>query len=191
MIYWRISSCSATGQLHWMHSSSRLSRTQSRSAGLAQDVRLPQNPLLRYLTTTISHRWFNGEIVYYWRSGNDLSLHAYSSSSDFLYIFLNWASWSPAVPLLFPDVSHWSWPCRRFFWCYQAVWVEEGGLYWTKWKLVYCGELMCNCVVSFDKDSLLQCIASMIIMWLSCMLDSKTHYAYIIMHPCTHNIYYM
>jgi len=48
---------SVTGQWHWMHSSSRLSNIQSRLAGLVQDVRLPQNPLLKYLTTTISHRY--------------------------------------------------------------------------------------------------------------------------------------
>ena len=48
---------SVTGQWHWMHSSSRLSNIRSRLAGLVQDVQLPQNPLLKYLTTTISHRY--------------------------------------------------------------------------------------------------------------------------------------
>ena len=65
----------------------------------------------------------------------------HSSSSDFLCVLICWASWSPEVSLLLPDVSHRSWPCNRFFWYYQTVWVEEGGLYWTKWKPLYCGEL--------------------------------------------------
>jgi len=56
---------SATGQLHWMHSSSRLSSTLSRLAGLVQAVHLPQNLLLKYLNTTILLRYSPSIHVYY------------------------------------------------------------------------------------------------------------------------------
>ena len=71
----------------------------------------------------------------------------HSPYSVFLCILLHWASQSPEVSLLLPDVSHRGWPCNRFFCCYQAVWVEEGGLHWTRWKLVYSGELMWWCIL--------------------------------------------
>ena len=108
---------------------------------------------LRMFSCHRTHRWDISLLQYHtgnstvklcvllewWKS---CPLYAHSPYSVFLCVLLHWAGQSPAVPLLLPDVSHRSWPCNRVFWCYQTVWVEEGGLYWTRWKLVYCGELM-------------------------------------------------
>jgi len=63
---WLQTFCSVTGQWHWMDSSSRLSRTQSRSAGWARDVQLLRNPLQRYLTSTTSHRWLALATIQCW-----------------------------------------------------------------------------------------------------------------------------
>ena len=101
-------------------------------------------------TAEISHYYNITQVIQQWNhlQGWKSSLpliHLHSPYPVFLRIFICWASWSPAVPLLLSDVSHRGWNCRRVFCCYQAVWVEEGGLHWTRWKLVYRGELMWWC----------------------------------------------